>query len=86
VRRFRFAYQQPQEDPPPVSFRRFNPLVFRPNRRQVEESTLPALDCAVGGDESTTTPKAGGLNFLAAPLAAGKKRQQQFWASLLNLQ
>jgi hypothetical protein len=36
--------------------------------------------------ESTTTREAGGLNFLAAALAAGKKRQKHFCASMLNLQ
>jgi hypothetical protein len=36
--------------------------------------------------QSTTTREAGGLNFLAAALAAGKKRQKHVCASMLNLQ
>jgi hypothetical protein len=36
--------------------------------------------------ESTTTREAGGLNFLPAALAAGKKRQKHVCALMLNLQ
>jgi hypothetical protein len=36
--------------------------------------------------ESTTTREAGGLNFLTAAIAAGKKRQKHVCASMLNLQ
>jgi hypothetical protein len=35
--------------------------------------------------KSTTTREAGSLNFLPAALAAGKKRQKHFGASMLNL-
>jgi hypothetical protein len=40
---------------------------------------------AAMGDESTTIREAGGLNFLPAATAAGKKRQKHVWASMLNL-
>jgi hypothetical protein len=38
------------------------------------------------GTESTTTREAGGLNILAAAIAAGKKRQKHVCASILSLQ
>ena len=41
--------------------------------------------CRVCGRESTTTREAGGLDFLAAALGAGKKRQKNVCASMLNL-
>jgi hypothetical protein len=50
-----------------------NPAVF--DRNYINKSDV----------KSTTTRKTGGLNFLAAALAAGKKRQNHGWASMLNL-
>jgi hypothetical protein len=40
----------------------------------------------VDGPESTTTREGGGLNVLAAVVAAGKKRQKHVCTSMLNLQ
>ena len=38
------------------------------------------------GGKSTTTRKAGGLDLLAAVLAAGQKIQKHCYAAVLNLQ
>jgi hypothetical protein len=50
-----------------------NPAVF--DRNYINKSDV----------KSTATRFAGGLNFLAAAPAAGKKRQKHRWASMLNL-
>jgi hypothetical protein len=59
--------------------------------RRYRTSARPGLDLPPGDAsvrhpvKSTAARQAGGLNFLAAALAAGNKRQKHFGASMLNL-
>jgi hypothetical protein len=55
----------------------FQPLAARFGNRSCPPSLVMG--------ESTTNSEAGGLNFLPAAIAAGKKTQKHFYASMLNL-